>query len=104
MEPALYIVATPIGNLSDITERALEVLAGCAVVAAEDTRRTGQLLRGRDIATPMTPYHEHNAERATAGLLSRLEKGRPETCVHDVAAHHNQQRPTTDSSQSNPVR
>ena len=84
MEPALYIVATPIGNLSDITERALEVLAGCAVVAAEDTRRTGQLLRGRDIATPMTPYHEHNAERATAGLLSRLEKGEAVALVSDA--------------------
>ena len=84
MEPALYIVATPIGNLSDITERALEVLAGCSVVAAEDTRRTGQLLRGRDIATPMTPYHEHNAERATAGLLSRLEKGEAVALVSDA--------------------
>ena len=84
MEPALYIVATPIGNLSDITERALEVLAGCAVVAAEDTRRTGQLLRGRDIATPMTPYHEHNAERATAGLLSRLETGEAVALVSDA--------------------
>ena len=84
MEPALYIVATPIGNLSDITERALEVLAGCSVVAAEDTRRTGQLLRGRDIATPMTPYHEHNAERATLGLLSRLENGEAVALVSDA--------------------
>ncbi|MEM1404752.1 MAG: 16S rRNA (cytidine(1402)-2'-O)-methyltransferase [Pseudomonadota bacterium] len=84
MEPALYIVATPIGNLSDITERALEVLAGCSVVAAEDTRRTGQLLRSRDISTPMTPYHEHNAERATAGLLSRLENGEAIALVSDA--------------------
>src|SRR5262244_3638341 len=63
-EPGLYPVATPIGNLGDITLRALEVLAGVDVVACEDTRVTRKLMDRYGIETPLTPYHEHNAAEA----------------------------------------
>src|SRR6516165_6745090 len=71
-EPGLYLVATPIGNLGDITLRALEVLAGVDVVACEDTRVTRKLMDRYGIATPLTPYHEHNAAEARPRLLARL--------------------------------
>jgi 16S rRNA (cytidine1402-2'-O)-methyltransferase len=60
-EPGLYLVATPIGNLGDITLRALEALAGVDVIACEDTRVTRKLMDRYGIATPLTPYHDHNA-------------------------------------------
>ena len=60
----LYLVATPIGNLADITLRALEVLAGADVIACEDTRVTRRLTERYGIETPLTPYHEHNAAEA----------------------------------------
>jgi 16S rRNA (cytidine1402-2'-O)-methyltransferase len=71
----LYVVATPIGNLSDITLRALEVLAGADMIACEDTRVSGKLLKRYGIATPLTAYHEHNAARRGPVLLSRLRDG-----------------------------
>jgi hypothetical protein len=70
--PGLYLVATPIGNLGDITLRALEVLAGADVIACEDTRVTRKLTERYGITTPLTPYHEHNAAEARPKLLARL--------------------------------
>ena len=66
----LHIVATPIGNLGDITLRALEALAGADVIACEDTRVTRKLLDRYAIATPLTPYHDHNAAKARPVLIS----------------------------------
>ena len=71
----LYLVATPIGNLRDITLRALEMLAAADLVACEDTRVTRKLLDHYGIATPLTPYHEHNAAAARPKLLARLAAG-----------------------------
>ena len=58
--PTLYVVATPIGNLEDISLRALRILGEVKLIAAEDTRRTRRLLDAYDVKTPMTSYHEHN--------------------------------------------
>lgn len=69
--PGLYIVATPIGNLGDITARARAVLAGASVIACEDTRVTGKLLGHFGISTRMLPYHDHNADRVRPGLIAR---------------------------------
>lgn len=80
----LYLVATPIGNLRDITLRALDILAGADVVACEDTRRTGRLLRAHAITARLTPYHEHNAQRALPGLLARLAAGEAVALVSDA--------------------
>lgn len=71
----LYLVATPIGNLRDVTLRALEVFAAADLVACEDTRVTRKLLDHYGIATPMTAYHEHNAAEARPRLLARLADG-----------------------------
>jgi 16S rRNA (cytidine1402-2'-O)-methyltransferase len=71
----LYVVATPIGNLADITIRALEVLRQVDLVAAEDTRRTSILLRHYEIEKPLTSLHEHNEARRTAELIERLRAG-----------------------------
>ncbi|MDP6388424.1 MAG: 16S rRNA (cytidine(1402)-2'-O)-methyltransferase [Alphaproteobacteria bacterium] len=77
-------MATPIGNLRDITLRALDVLAAADVIACEDTRTTGRLLKAHGIATRMTPYHEHNAARVRPGLLRRLESGEVVALVSDA--------------------
>ncbi len=71
----LYLVATPIGNLEDITLRALRILREVPLIAAEDTRQTRKLLERYDIRTPLTPYHEHNAARKTPRLLEKLAGG-----------------------------
>jgi 16S rRNA (cytidine1402-2'-O)-methyltransferase len=68
----LYIVATPIGNLGDLTPRAADVLSRADLIAAEDTRVTAKLLRHIGAETPMTPYHDHNADRVRPGLIARL--------------------------------
>jgi 16S rRNA (cytidine1402-2'-O)-methyltransferase len=73
--PALYIVATPIGNLEDITLRALGILREVKLIAAEDTRRTKQLLAAYDIETPITSYHEHNKLTKLDYILNRLSDG-----------------------------
>jgi len=80
----LHLVATPIGNLRDVTLRALEALAGADVIACEDTRVTRKLLDHYGIATPMTPYHEHNAESARPKLLARLAAGEAVALVSDA--------------------
>lgn len=76
---ALYLVATPIGNSADISERALKVLSECDFIAAEDTRNTGNLLRMYGIKKPLFSYHEHNKASAGAKITERLRAG--ETCA-----------------------
>jgi 16S rRNA (cytidine1402-2'-O)-methyltransferase len=84
-QPAgLYLVATPIGNLADITLRALEVLAGCNVIACEDTRVTRKLTERYGIATALTPYHEHNAAEARLKILARIARGEAVALVSDA--------------------
>jgi 16S rRNA (cytidine1402-2'-O)-methyltransferase len=80
----LYLVATPIGNLRDVTIRALETLAGANVIACEDTRVTRKLLDHYGIATTLTPYHEHNAASARPKLLTRLSNGEAVALVSDA--------------------
>jgi 16S rRNA (cytidine1402-2'-O)-methyltransferase len=80
----LYIVATPIGNLRDITIRALETLAAADLIACEDTRVTSRLLQNYGIRTPLAPYHDHNAATARPRLLSALEKGAAVALVSDA--------------------
>jgi 16S rRNA (cytidine1402-2'-O)-methyltransferase len=80
----LYLVATPIGNLGDISLRALELLAGADVIACEDTRVTGKLTLRYGIKTPLTPYHEHNAAEARPKILARLGEGQAVALVSDA--------------------
>ena len=82
--PGLYLIATPIGNLGDITLRALETLAAVDVIACEDTRVTRKLLERYGIATPLTSYHEHNAAEARPKLLARLADGQAVALVSDA--------------------
>jgi len=72
LEPGLYIVATPIGNLGDLSPRAADILSRADVVAVEDSRVTAGLLRHIDAKRPMTPYHDHNAEAVRPGLVARM--------------------------------
>jgi 16S rRNA (cytidine1402-2'-O)-methyltransferase len=83
-QPGLHLVATPIGNLGDITLRALEVLAAADVIACEDTRVSRKLLDRYGIKTPLTPYHEHNAAEARPKLLARLAEGQSVALVSDA--------------------
>ena len=80
----LYLVATPIGNLEDITLRALRVLKECDVVAAEDTRHSGLLLRHFGIAKPMLSYFQFNESRRTEEILERLRRGEKVALVTDA--------------------
>ncbi|MGQ9558762.1 MAG: 16S rRNA (cytidine(1402)-2'-O)-methyltransferase [Desulfurispora sp.] len=80
----LYLCATPIGNLGDITLRALEVLRGVDLVAAEDTRRTRQLLAHYDIHVPLTSFHEHNWKSKGPQLVRQLQEGRSIALVTDA--------------------
>lgn len=82
--PGLYVVATPIGNLGDVTLRALETLAGADVIACEDTRVTRVLLDRYAIRTPLLAYHEHNAERQRPRLLAALAEGKAVALVSDA--------------------
>jgi 16S rRNA (cytidine1402-2'-O)-methyltransferase len=84
MPGTLFVVATPIGNLEDITLRALRVLKEVELIAAEDTRRTGQLLAHFGIATPTTSLHDHNERGRTPGLVARLEAGGSLALVSDA--------------------
>jgi 16S rRNA (cytidine1402-2'-O)-methyltransferase len=72
LEPGLYIVATPIGNLSDLSPRAAFVLANADLIAAEDSRVTAKLLRHIGTKRPMTPYHDHNADAVRPGLVAQM--------------------------------
>jgi 16S rRNA (cytidine1402-2'-O)-methyltransferase len=80
----LYVVATPIGNLDDITLRALEVLKAVDVVAAEDTRHSGMLLKHFGIKKPFISYHEHNEAMRTAELVERLAGGEKIALITDA--------------------
>src|SRR5262245_52480321 len=84
MPGTLYVVATPIGNLEDVTLRALRVLREVSVIAAEDTRRTARLLQHYSIHTPTTSLHEHNERSRTPTLLDRLKKGESVALVSDA--------------------
>jgi len=72
LAPGLYIVATPIGNLGDLSPRAAQILSQAAVIAVEDSRVTAGLLRHIGVKRPMTPYHDHNAEAVRPGLIARM--------------------------------
>ena len=83
-EPGLWLVATPIGNLEDISRRALSVLASVDRVACEDTRRTGRLLARHGIAARLISYHEHNAARVRPSLIRMLADGGAVALVADA--------------------
>lgn len=80
----LYVVATPIGNLADITLRALQTLAAADIIACEDTRASAVLLQRYAIATRLTPYHDHNGPAARPALLERLAKGQAIALISDA--------------------
>ena len=80
----LYLVATPIGNLEDITLRALRTLRECSVIAAEDTRRARQLLRAHQIDQPLISCHKFNEAKRTGNLLERLERGETIALISDA--------------------
>jgi 16S rRNA (cytidine1402-2'-O)-methyltransferase len=80
----LYVVATPIGNLGDITLRALEVLKQVDLVAAEDTRHSGMLLKHYEIKKPLVSYHEHNEAMRTAQLIERIAAGENIALITDA--------------------
>jgi 16S rRNA (cytidine1402-2'-O)-methyltransferase len=84
LAPGLYLVSTPIGNLSDISLRALGVLARASLIAAEDTRHSKKLLSHFGIETALTPYHEHNAERKRPKLLARIRSGYAVALISDA--------------------
>jgi 16S rRNA (cytidine1402-2'-O)-methyltransferase len=84
MPGTLFVVATPIGNLEDVTARALRVLREVAVIAAEDTRRTAQLLARYGIETPQTSLHEHNEASKAAAIVARLKRGDDVALVSDA--------------------
>lgn len=80
----LYLVATPIGNLSDISLRALDTLREVDFVASEDTRKTGRLLKHFEISTPQIAFHEHNEKRAGGRILTLLKEGKNVALVTDA--------------------
>ena len=84
MAGTLYVVATPIGNLEDITVRALRILKEVALIAAEDTRRTAHLLTRYGITTPTTSLHEHNEHAKSSSLIARLKAGDNVALVSDA--------------------
>lgn len=84
MPGTLFVVATPIGNLEDVTARALRVLGEVALIAAEDTRRTARLLARYAIPTPTTSLHEHNESQKSASLIARLKGGDSIALVSDA--------------------
>ena len=82
--PGLYVVATPIGNLDDISQRAIEVLSKVDLIAAEDTRHSHWLLQRYGIRTPTTPFHEHNERRAGTVLLEKIQSGAAIALISDA--------------------
>ena len=84
MNPMLYLVATPIGNLGDITLRALETLRSVDFVASEDTRLTGRLLKHFEIGKPQIAFHEHNEDKAGERILGLLRDGQSVALVTDA--------------------
>ena len=84
LRPGLYIVSTPIGNMDDISLRALDTLAGVDRIACEDTRHTGKLLERHGINARLLPYHEHNAEHMRPAIMARLTHGETMALVSDA--------------------
>ena len=84
LKPGLYIVPTPIGNLKDITLRAIDYLKSCDVIYCEDTRVTGQLLQNYSIKKPLFTYHEHNAPKAREQILEKIAQGQSICLVSDA--------------------
>ncbi len=80
----LYLVPTPIGNLKDITLRALEVLKEADLILAEDTRTSGKLLKHYDISTPMQSYHMHNEHKVLERVIQRLKRGESIALISDA--------------------
>jgi 16S rRNA (cytidine1402-2'-O)-methyltransferase len=80
----LYVVATPIGNLGDLSARARETLQSCAVIAAEDTRHTGVLLKAFGIQTPQLSLHDHNEQQRAGDIIERLRQGASVALVSDA--------------------
>lgn len=83
-QSSLYLVATPIGNLSEMTPRAIEILKEVNIIAAEDTRNSRYLLEHFEIDTKMMAYHDHNEEEATATILKKLEAGHNVALISDA--------------------
>jgi len=84
-QPAtLYVVATPIGNLSDISLRAIETLKSVDLIAAEDTRHSGRLLKHLDISTPMQAYHDHSTQEQVDKLIAKLQQGANIALISDA--------------------
>src|SRR5712672_4038418 len=86
MPGILYLVATPIGNLEDITLRALRTLKECDIVAAEDTRHTGQLLKHLGISKPLLSYFQFNEARRSEEIIERLRRGQKAALVTDAGS------------------
>lgn len=86
IDPAgrLYVVATPIGNLGDLSSRAREILQSCSLIAAEDTRHTGVLLKHFGIQTPQLSLHDHNEQQRASGIIERLRQGASVALVSDA--------------------
>jgi 16S rRNA (cytidine1402-2'-O)-methyltransferase len=84
LPPGLHVVATPIGNLGDVTLRALETLAAADAILAEDTRHSRRLLDHYAISTPLIPYHEHNAAEARPRALQRMREGEALALISDA--------------------
>src|SRR6266568_3999979 len=84
LAPGLYLIATPIGNLEDITLRAIRVLKQCDLIACEDTRQTRKLLNQYEIEKPTISYHEHNEAPRAAELVEKLAIGAPIAVVSDA--------------------
>ena len=84
MEAKLYIVPTPIGNLGDMTYRAVEVLKEVDLILAEDTRTSGKLLKHFEIATPMQSHHMHNEHKTVTNIVSRIESGESVALISDA--------------------
>jgi 16S rRNA (cytidine1402-2'-O)-methyltransferase len=82
----LYLVGTPIGNVEDLSPRALHVLSGVDLIAAEDTRHTGRMLQRFGVERPLLSYHDHNKEARTPGLIGRLRSGESVAIVSDAGS------------------
>ena len=80
----LFVIATPIGNLGDITQRALETLREVDLIAAEDTRHSAALMRYFHVATPLVSYHDHSKESEVLQLLDHLRSGRSLALISDA--------------------
>ena len=81
---SLYLIPTPIGNLADMTFRAIDVLKSVDVILCEDTRTSGKLLKHYEISKPLQAYHQHNAHKVTEGLIQRLQSGETMALITDA--------------------